>query len=320
MQIMDPAHTEVSLREGARVRNHVDKELPGEFDFRFQGSVVNGTDIKSHSDIDLLCITNAFYYVADGRTPVSPWKGNAAKHLKEKRTASATRLDSSFPKAKVTQGSKSVAVEGGSLARKVDVVAAAWKDTDRYLETHAKDYRAIKILDSSGSGYEGWGDLLQNQPFLHNKRIAEKDERTSGGMRRSARLLKSIKYDNKIEVSSYDAVAIAYSMDEKQLSASSIDELGLVTSCSDFCRYLLDSPKYRNALLVPDESRTIFKPYGKTSVEALQSLSQQLTHLKNQIDNEVTSGMRKLVLEKMASVRTVGNVYPDYSILEQRHF
>lgn len=320
MQMMDPAHTEISLREGARVRNHIEKELPGDIDYRFQGSVINRTDIRSHSDIDLLCITKAFYYLAPGQKTAYPWTGNPAKHLKDQRDASAKRLDTSFPAASVSDGSKSISITGGSLARKVDIVAAAWNNTLDYLNTNDETYRAIKILDSSGQANNGWGDLPQNQPFLHNKLLDERDAETCGSFRKAARLMKCLKYDESINISSFDIVAIAYRMDTATLINCSSNQLMIVAVCCEFCRHLLDATALRESLMVPDQSRRIFKPEGLTSTSDLEKLWQALRTLQDRIIAESTDSIQRRSIEKFAAARRLEESYPDYSILNSRDF
>ncbi|MEO0514344.1 MAG: hypothetical protein AAF086_03505 [Planctomycetota bacterium] len=315
MQPMKLEHTEKSLTEGARVRNHLEKEFPDGFTYRFQGSVINATDIKSHSDIDLLCITTTFTYMAPGHKATFPWDGNAAQHLKERRGKAKAKLDSSFPKAKVIEGNKSLAIEGGTLVRKVDVVPSAWEDTQQYLDTKSETYRAIRILDSSGNGHEGWGDLHSNTPFLHNHRIDEKDEATGGSLRKAARLMKSLKYDTSIDISSYDIVSIAYSIDKMKLLEKSISQIEIVQLCRDHCECLIKNRTLRENLKVPDESRNIFSPAGPTTLSALEQLHSELKKLASKIDIELTTNIRSAAMKHFENTHSSR---PNYEILNNR--
>jgi len=63
MQPIDPEYTQNTYKEGDRVKSHLNDKLPDRGinpDFRYQGSVTSDTHIKSHSDIDLLVIHDAF--------------------------------------------------------------------------------------------------------------------------------------------------------------------------------------------------------------------------------------------------------------------
>ena len=67
--------------------------------------------------------------------------------VKELRTKSEQISPyNSFPKANVnTSGCKSIALEGGSLARKVDIVPSCWYDSIKYQASKFEHDRGIQI-------------------------------------------------------------------------------------------------------------------------------------------------------------------------------
>src|SRR5690606_9981339 len=130
------------------------------------------------------------------------------------RSDAIASLNAAFPEATVdSSGAKSISLEGGSLRRKIDVVPSNWFNTNRYNETGQKMYRGVQILDAKKM------ERLNNTPFLHNAWIAHKDNQTNGGLRKAARLMKSLKYDTEaIDLSSYDLVSIAFRMPDGDLN------------------------------------------------------------------------------------------------------
>lgn len=123
-----PDYTAKTFDECARVQNQLARAyetagLPVSFDH--QGSVTNNTHIRVHSDIDLLTVTEKFYGVQPPLTPTIPYRGNPEADLVAIRTTTVDVLRRAFPAAKVDDGkSRCIAISGGSLSRKVDVVAA----------------------------------------------------------------------------------------------------------------------------------------------------------------------------------------------------
>jgi hypothetical protein len=90
---------------------------------------------------------------------------------------------------------------------------STWWDTIAYDASGKKHERGIKVFNYKTHEH------IPNKPFLHNFNIQVKDLVSTGNLRKVTRLLKTIKADaneeagyNKIDLSSYDICAIAYSM------------------------------------------------------------------------------------------------------------
>ncbi|MBD1107729.1 hypothetical protein HXV84_20385 [Pseudomonas amygdali pv. morsprunorum] len=133
MAPVEKRYTEISIAEGERVANSLSKSLLNEsvtVEYKLQGSVGLDVHIKGYSDVDMLVLiadtitvqspsVNPFAYV--DATDTRP----KAEIISDLRYRSERILCNNFPKVNVnTEGGKSIALEGGSLARKIDIVPA----------------------------------------------------------------------------------------------------------------------------------------------------------------------------------------------------
>ena len=282
MQPIDPVYTENTYKQAQRVSKQLQKRLDEEdCDYKCQGSVTNDTHIKAKSDIDLLVITGKYTTLENPQVPKYPYKGNPTDDLLSLRTDAEVCLEIAFPEADIDiSGNKSIALEGGSLTRKIDVVPADWFNTNKYVETGIEAYRGVSILDKSVPR------RIQNMPFLHNALISSKDDETQGGLRKACRLMKSLKYDSEhIELSSYDIVSMAYNMPVEYLNFPKGSELNILSKCIEYCHYLVTNQYYRESIDVPDGSRKVFHD-GHATLTGLKSLQFELERLANDVVKE----------------------------------
>jgi hypothetical protein len=289
MQPVEPEYTQNTKDQGERVKNQLIGRLTESCDYRYQGSVTNDTHIRARSDIDLLVLTKKFTQLAPPQVATSPYQGDPLQDLKTLRLDIIGSLRAVFPTATVdSTGKRSVPIEGGSLTRKVDVVPANWYDSTVYTQYKQEVVRGVQVLDLSIP------DRVLNTPFLHNYWIDTKDTKVSGGLRKAARLMKSLKYDAAtVDLASYDIAAIAYSMDDQLLMVSRGHDLQLVENCRGYCQMLLQNPAYRNGLDVPDGSRRIFTA-GHATEAGLRQLAGELEKLSNDILTQNARSFRKL--------------------------
>lgn len=294
MAAVDPASTRVSISEGNRVADSLIKSLQNSGEYvtkRLQGSVALDIHIKGHSDVDMLIIVanlvcielpkvnpNAYSPATDPRSLI-----NIAKDLRSK---SEIILPINFPRAEVNiSGNKSIALEGGSLKRKIDIVPAIWLDTIKYQISGQESDRGIKIYHKTNHEFH------LNYPFTHIKMINDRDSLYSGNLKSVIRLFKNMiadmpDYKKRIakNLSSYDLAAIAYHMNA-DLNVPNYMKLALVEKARAHLALLNKAKLYRDTLDVPDGSRKIFNEEGKT--DALEILANEISDLAKAIYEEL---------------------------------
>ena len=210
MDPMDAEYTKTTLSEAERVHKYLEPFS----EIRIQGSVVTNTHIWYHSDIDILSITKSFT-TWEGSLPstISVFSGNAVDTLKALRTTCKVMIKTEFPAVKIEEKDRALALSGGSLRRKIDVVVANWYETLVYVSSQQERDRGIQILDVATNS------RVLNKPFLHQFLLTQKNILTSDGQNRAIRLLKTLKADadTKINISSYDICSLVWNMENGQL-------------------------------------------------------------------------------------------------------
>lgn len=284
MAPVDVKSTQVSISEGNRVADNLINCLANNQVSaikRIQGSVALDIHIKGHSDVDMLIIEGQ---LVDAEYPyITQYTSSSDNRsvldiVKDIRTKSEKILLSNFPKAEVDcSGSKSIALSGGSLKRKVDIVPAIWHDSRKYQMSSQEFDRGVKIYHKNDNS------LILNHPFTHIRLVNSRDSAYNGNLKCVIRLMKNMiadmpDYKKKVvkRLSSYDLAAIGYHMEEK-LNLPSYFRLGLVEKTKSYLEYLCMNKSYRESLLVPDSSRKIFDSSDKT--EALEILTNDMKDL-----------------------------------------
>lgn len=286
--------TEVSINEGNRVADSLIKSLTNRGESvtkRLQGSVALDIHINKHSDVDMLIVVtnpvnielpqvhlNGYSAASDPRKLIDI--------VKDVRHKSEIILPINFPKVEVNcKGNKSIALNGGSLARKVDIVPAIWFDSIKYQKSGEEHDRGIKIYHKEDH------ELILNYPFTHIKLVNDRDTNYSGNLKCVVRLMKNMVADmpdyKKIvakRLSSYDLASIGYHMN-RDLELSPYLRLGLVEKTRSHLSLLLGAKEYRESLDVPDGSRKIFDKEEKTA--ALKILANEFDDLANSIFKEL---------------------------------
>lgn len=272
------AYTETTFEECKRIENQLDaafKSAGLQVTFDHQGSVTNNTHIRYYSDIDLLALCDRFYGLEPPLKATDPYEGDPLKDLTSIRTTAVSALRAAFPKAIVaTSKARCISISGGSLARKIDVVSSNWLDTSEYRTTRDKAYRGVQVLDVDPPP-----GRVKNFPFLHNKRIDDRDTETAGGLRRCIRIIKSIRSDAEKEIafSSYDIASYCYHIPRIDLSFES--DLGLVRNFLKFSLAILRDEALRAQLMVPNETRRLFGGPEGASVSDLSALVEEVVDI-----------------------------------------
>lgn len=276
MAAVSQESTQISIKEGERVASTLIGSLqtagiPAEM--KLQGSVALNIHIEGHSDVDMLILKSSTVSVESPIVNLSEYTFNPYGRLmidvlKEFREKSEQNLSSRYHAATVnTSKGKCISLSGGSLQRKVDIVPSTWHDTVDYQRTHLEHLRAVNIYDKKEH------KLHENKPFLHIRRINDRDSLYRGNLKKVIRLMKNIVADMpddkraKVQkLTSYDIAGIAYAMDKK-LDSNIYYPLSLLDNLRTYLMILVFLEERRSELWVPDETRKVFD-----SVEKLESL------------------------------------------------
>lgn len=304
MQPIDPAYTRNTFEQGDRVKHHLKSELKPSCDFEYQGSTTTDTHIKAKSDIDLLVIRTDWFWVDPSQPNSSPYKGDPIADMREMRLDTIGVLTSAFTSVDVDASKpKAITLQGGSLRRVVDVVPASWFDTNDYVRTQDRALRGVKVFDAHAA------EFLTNFPFLHKRRIEERDQVTRGGLRRATRLMKSLMYDSdgRVEMSSYNITGIAFNIPAENLTVQPARELAILEACWEFCRQLEADAGLRTTIRVPDGHRLVCGSGPGATIQQIGALAKELNDLRKDVLTENARSFEKLAearVELPAAVRS----------------
>ncbi|PHN85074.1 hypothetical protein CSB62_15415 [Vibrio splendidus] len=297
MSQVDPEYTKVSQRTGERVADTLTNLLKTDDKLvtsRMQGSVPLNIHIKGHSDVDMLMISTPVVLVQTPQSPnahyLPPSDARPMEDiLRDLRLTCEDRLTTRYPSVTVDCGNaKSIAMEGGSLQRKVDIVPACWFDTIEYQESKKEVDRGVEIYDKKNH------KLIGNSPFKHMDLVEKKDAFYGGNLKKLVRLLKNLVADmpdaknaQAKKLSSFDLVSIVYSMDDL-LICSSYTPLLLIDRLLTKLNQFLENVFLQASQKVPDNSRIIFDTDSK--IVALRVIRDEIQSLRDAVYSDLTGG------------------------------
>ena len=194
----------------SQMNNNIYSDAP--LEFAYQGSVSNNTHIRHNSDVDLLTIIGYYIALEPPQVAKKPYAGKPLNDLANLRENCIGQIGKVMQNVKIDDsGAKSIALTGGSLIVKVDVVPANWFESIKYSETNNKIFRGVQVYNKRDNV------RILNYPFWFNELLRLKDSATGGIFKRAIRLLKTIKADVertqniKIKFSSYAISSLLYS-------------------------------------------------------------------------------------------------------------
>lgn len=293
MQEVGPDYTRISLETGRRIGEQLDTGLTAlgfSVDFRLQGSVALNVHIRGVSDVDILLLDTGFLTFAPlGRlgqagSYYSPSTKNSLGVLTILRQEAEKILKAKYPAAMVDcSGGKAINISGGSLARPVDVVPSHWFDNVDYQASRQEHDRSVTILNKSVP------TTLDNLPFLHIKRVHDRDTSVFGSLKKAIRLCKHVKNDaedegTEIDLPSFDIAAAMYYADLGALRMGSMYELRILAETQRHLDWLTNHEGEAKKLLVPDGSRPIFNTSSK--LVGLRKLSVEMDDLMQEVAKE----------------------------------
>lgn len=292
MQAVDDRYTQISVETADRVGKQLQSSLSMPVEFRLQGSVPLDVHIRGVSDVDLLTFESyhltynpagcrASFYLSTNRTSLGS--------LLNLRQESERVLKAAYPAAKVDcSGGKCIALSGGSLARPVDVVPAHWHDNVEYQASLQEHDRGVTILDKRKP------ETISNLPFLHIKRVHDRDTATLGGLKKAIRLAKNVKNDAENEASasklpSFDIAGLLYHADQNALRIGYQYELAVLRETQRFLDWCYHNKSDAAQFPTPDGSRCVLDTQAK--FDALTTISIEMDKLAAAVAKEQLAGI-----------------------------
>ncbi|RYY91037.1 MAG: hypothetical protein EOO15_00415 [Chitinophagaceae bacterium] len=274
MQPIDQKYNQKTLTAAENVMNHLKKglDLPFGLAYKYQGSVMTSTNIKTHSDIDLLTVINNYSYIQ--KTPVpNPYEGDPNSDIINLRTKALNLLKGIYVDVD-DKGAKSITIVNKSLKRTVDIVPSFWYNSDKYYETNDEFYRGVHLFD-----FVKKHKLKADYPFAHIKNVQNRGNLTNDGFRKAVRLLKTLKADadSEVNISSFQITSLVYSMPAADVSYTPGAELTIAENVSKFITKMLDDQAFRNSIQNPNKTEYPFE--NSDTVPHLRSLREDLDQL-----------------------------------------
>jgi len=287
MKSIDQKYNDRTFVAAGNVQKHLQDGYNLHFNraYKTQGSVITGTNIKVHSDFDLLAIIDRYFYPElTGGTPYTASDPDA--DIKELRTQSVKILKGIYDEVD-DSGEKSISIFNKSLNRKVDVVFCFWYHSAKYVETNNEYYRGIKFANR---------DI--DYPFAHLQQVNTKGDNTSDGSRKGIRLLKTLKADCETELQSlksFHLTTIVHSIPNLNLLYAAANELNIAKAISSEMGVLLENSTYRKEVKSPNG---IEKPLAKDEVVSeIKRLKEDLDILIEDSSKELNStSLKKAIL------------------------
>jgi hypothetical protein len=232
MRPIDKKYNDITLQASENVRNHLERELKLHFgrDYRTQGSVICGTNIQLHSDIDLLSIIARYHYLPANVPVPNPYTESDPKIDIEQLRDQATKVMKSTYDQVDTTGTKSIWIYNKNLRRKVDIVFAYWYNSEPYLQHNSEYYRGVQLYDFPARQRQD-----PDYPFANIQNVNQKGDNTNDGSRRGIRLLKNLKADSdqKIDLSSFQLTTIVHSIENARLEYKLGSEWAIAKAVSE---------------------------------------------------------------------------------------
>jgi hypothetical protein len=284
MRPIDQKYNDRTNEAANRVKKHMEDAFSLHFNrvYRAQGSVTTGTNIRVHSDFDLLTIIDRYQYLHHDIPNNNPYTAtNPDTDILDLRNQTTSILKKNYTEVDDTCD-KNISVVNKSLNRKIDVVFCFWYDTKKFRDTGNEYYRGIYLYDFPKKNK----DL--DYPFAHLGQVNSKGNNTLDGSRRGIRLLKTLKADSETELkqlNSFQLTTIVHSIADERLRYSAGSELSIAKAVSAEMDSLLQNSTYRKSIISPNG---IEKPLADDKVVLdINILKQDLDGLIQDCEKEI---------------------------------
>jgi hypothetical protein len=283
---IDDKYNERTKEAAKRVKNHLESGFNLSFNraYRTQGSVMTSTNIKVHSDFDLLTIIDRYHYLSPDLPNDDPYKdSNPHDDIKNLRKQAEQIMESKYDEVN-KEGDKSIYIFNKALNRKVDIVFCFWFNTKEYVEKNDEYYRGVYLFNFKK-------DIkIKDFPFAHIDQVNWKGNSSNDGSRKAIRLLKTLKADaeDEIDLNSFQLTTIVHSIPTENLYYNTGNELKLAIETSTEMTKLINNSSYRISVQSPNGTENPFKE-EKTVLE-LKRLKKDLDSLIEDVQKEMYYG------------------------------
>lgn len=249
MRPIDKKYNDKTIEAANRVQSHLENGFKLHFRraYRTQGSVVTMTNIRVHSDFDLLVIIDRYFYPQQSDPNNVYTYSDPNEDIILLRKQAVNILKSVYDDVDDT-GDKCISIFNKSLHRKVDIVFCFWYHSLKYEETLSEYYKGVYLFKFPTK------TKIKDFPFATIANINVKGESTSDGSRRAIRLLKNMKADSDSEIllSSFQLSTIVHSIDNSLLQYSPGRELFIAQAASNELDKLIRDETYRKSVKSPN--------------------------------------------------------------------
>jgi len=283
MRPIDKKYNEKTLEAALRVQKHLENGFNLHFNraYKTQGSVRMGTNIKVHSDFDLLVIIDRYHYPqkSDPNNVYTYSDPNA--DIVELRKQSVKILKEIYDEVD-DSGEKSISIFNKSLNRKVDIVFCFWYHSEKFEESQDEYYKGIYLFKFPTK------TKILDYPFATIKNVNYKGDSTVDGSRRGIRLLKTLKADSDPEIclSSFQLTTIVHSIENELVRYSVGEELKIAQAISRELQHLITNSVYRKSVKSPNG---IENPLEKDETVV------ELRKLKSDLDSLIEDSAKEIL-------------------------
>lgn len=282
---IDKKYNDKTIEAANRVQKHLENGYDLHFlrAYRTQGSVTTSTNIKVHSDFDLLAIVDRYHFTGIGVPNNNPYTdSNPNSDIKSLRSQSERIMKEVYDEVDKT-GKKSISIFNKSLNRKVDIVFCFWYNSKKYEETSSEYYRGIYLYDFTND------TKILDYPFAHISQVNTKGDNTNDGSRKGIRLLKTLKADSSenINLSSFHLTTIVHSINDKELYYQRGKEINIAKALSIQLQELIINGEYRRNVESPNGTE---KPLKDDTVSEMKKIKADLDELISDVHKELYLG------------------------------
>ncbi len=279
-----------TIEAANRVQKHLENNLQMHFSraYRTQGSVVTKTNIRTHSDFDLLTVIDKYFYLPSTVPNDNPYTATDPNtDIRELRDQSASILKKIYQEVD-DSGEKCISIFNKDLNRKVDVVFAFWFNSEKYISSGDEYYRGIRI---------GKSHARTDFPFAHAHQVNLKGDNTNDGSRRAIRLLKNLGADSETEIKllrGFHYTTLVNPISGTEIFYQPGNDIEIAKSVSTQLGRLITEPEYRKQLKSPNGTEQPLADDGM--VPEFQKIKEDLDTLIVDSSKELSSPRLRNIL------------------------